>query len=192
VTVTELEFEQVFHAAGSALQLAMLLARDAGLRRAAIWNITAANCNFEKRIISGVTKNAAMYLVPMTQRLYERLLFVCASTNDAQESLLATFNVRRKKPNYGSMTNWLHETKKRAGVKTEWGFHDLRRTAARALYERTHDLRKVQRLLSHSNMQQSCWYLGAQGIDLEAADLEPTKAKEEQCSLRPEEQKQSA
>jgi integrase len=122
-----------------------------------------------------------MYLVPMTQRLYERLLFVCASTNDAQEPLLATFNRRRKKPGYGSVTNWLLEAKKRAGVTAPWGFHDLRRTAARALYERTHDLRKVQRLLSHANMQQSCWYLGASGIDLSPADLE----REASCPHEP-------
>jgi integrase len=173
VIVTELEFEQVYHVADGALQLAMLLARDAGLRHAAIWNITAANCNFESRILSGKTKNTGMYLVPMTQRLYERLLFVCASTLETQEPLLATFNRKRKKPGYGSVSNWLTEAKKRAGVAAKsWGFHDLRRTAARALYERTHDLRKVQRLLSHANMQQSCWYLGASGIDLAPADLE--------------------
>jgi integrase len=185
VIVTELEFEQVFQSAGGALQLAMLLARDAGLRHAAVWNITAANCNFEKRILTGKTKNAAMYLVPMTQRLYERLLFVCASSLNTEEPLLATFNRRRKKPGYGSVTNWLIEAKKRAGVTARWGFHDLRRTAARALYERTHDLRKVQRLLSHANMQQSCWYLGASGIDLTPADLE-----REPC--KPESKKQTA
>ena len=182
VIVTELEFEQVFRAANSALQLAMLLARDAALRRATFWNITAANCNFESRMLSGKTKNAAMYLVPMTQRLYERLLFVCASTTNSAEPLLAVLNTRRQKPSYGSMTNWLHETKKRAGVITPWGFHDLRRTAARAVYDRTHDLRKVQRLLSHANMQQSCWYLGASGIDLNPEDLETP------CHPRPEDQ----
>lgn len=179
--MTELEFEQVYHVAGGALQLAMLLARDAGLRHAAIWNITLANCNFESKILSGRTKNNASYLVPMTKRLYERLLFVCATAVNSEESLLATFNRRRKKPSYGSVTNWLLEAKKRAGVTRRWGFHDLRRTAARALYERTHDLRKVQRLLSHANMQQSCWYLGASGIDLAPADLE----REVACPQQP-------
>jgi integrase len=181
VTVTELEFEQVFRAAGGALQLVMLLARDAGLRRETIWNITAANCNFETRMLSGRTKNNASYLVPMTKRLYERLLFVCSMTNDSKEPLLETFNPRRKKPCYSRMGNWLLEAKKRAGVTMQWGFHDLRRTAARALYERTRDLRKVQRFLSHANVQQSCWYLGASGIDLSPGDLEA-----DHCHPRPE------
>ncbi|MGO9317564.1 MAG: tyrosine-type recombinase/integrase [Terracidiphilus sp.] len=150
----------------------MLLARDAGLRHASIWNINAGNCNLASRVLSGRTKNNASYLVPMTQRLYERLLFVCATARDSEEPLLATFNHKRKKPGYGTITNWLLEAKKRAGVTRAWGLHDLRRTAARALYERTHDLRKVQRLLSHANMQQSCWYLGAIGIDLTTEDLE--------------------
>ena len=120
----------------------------------------------------------------MTKRLYERLLFVCAAAVNSEESLLATSTVERKKPGYGSVTNWLLEAKKRAGVMRRWGFHDLRRTAARALYERTHDLRKVQRLLSHANMQQSCWYLGASGIDLAPADLE----REPQCPQRTKKQ----
>ena len=54
------------------------------------------------------------------------------------------------------------------------------------LYERTHDLRKVQRLLSHANMQQSCWYLGACGIDLNPEDLETP------CRPKPEQQKKTA
>jgi integrase len=163
-----------FRAANGLCQLAMLLARDAGLRHRSIVEIAAVNCDFNKRLLSGKTKGGATYSVPMTKRLYERLLFVCAQTNSKLEPLLATFRGRNKPPAYGSISDALRTAKAIAKVETPWGLHDLRRTGARALYERTHDLRKVQRFLSHSNMQQSCWYLGASGIDLSPGDLEPT------------------
>jgi integrase len=140
-------------------------------------------------MLTGKTKAGAMYNVPMTQRLYERLLFVCSSARGADESLFAIFEnegTRKSLVNYGTMYYWLQDAKAKAGVTNPWSFHDLRRTAARALYERTHDIRKVQRLLSHSNLQHSFWYIGALGVDLEAADLEPQPTKEVQCVHQPD------
>ena len=171
-TVPTVEFEQVYQAADGRLQLALLLARDAGLRHATIRVITGRNCDFTNRLLAGITKGHAGYRIPMTQRLYERLLFVCSSTKDADEPLFAALSVNRKMPCKYAMGKWLLETKKSLGLKSPWGLHDLRRTAARALYERTHDLRKVQRLLSHSSVIATAWYLGAQGIDLSPADME--------------------
>lgn len=179
----------MFRAANARLQLVLLLARDAALRHEAIARITTRNCDFTKRMLTGKTKAGAMYNVPMTQRLYERLLFVCSSARGADESLFAIFEnegTRKSLVNYGTMYYWLQDAKAKAGVTNPWSFHDLRRTAARALYERTHDIRKVQRLLSHSNLQHSFWYIGALGVDLEAADLEPQPTKEVQCVHQPD------
>jgi site-specific recombinase XerC len=179
-TVSDLEFEQVYKVAKAGLQLVMLLARDAGLRHAAIWNITSSNCDFHHRIVHGKTKASSNYNCPMTQRLYERLLFVCAQALDSQEPLLAQFMRRRRKPDYYAISNWLLTHKKDLGIVTPWGLHDLRRSGARALYERTHDLRKVQRFLSHAHMAQSCWYMGDNGTDINPEDLEtPCKTPEQ-------------
>jgi integrase len=38
-------------------------------------------------------------------------------------------------------------------------FHDLRRTAAVRMYEQPGDLRTVQALLGHRNLQSTLWYL---------------------------------
>jgi integrase len=154
------------------LQLILLLAREAGLRHATILNITTANCNFETRMVSGRSKAYSSYTVPMSKRLYERLLFACAGALDANEPLLCQYNRQRKKPHYNSLTCSLSRAKKLAGVKAQWGLHDLRRTAARALYERTGDIRKVQRLLGHAQPNQTWWYMGNAGIDLTHADME--------------------
>ena len=176
--VSDLEFEFVFRVAGPMLQLIMLLAREAGLRHATILSFTAANCNFETRMVSGRSKAYSSYTVPMTNRLYNRLLFACAGAQDAREPLLCQFNRQRKKPHYNSLTSALSRAKKLAKVTTPWGLHDLRRTAARALYERTGDIRKVQRLLGHAQPNQSWWYLGNAGIDLTSADLERSSSWE--------------
>lgn len=155
------------------LQLALLLAREAGLRHAAIMEFTQGNCNFETRTVSGKTKADSSYTVPMTKRLYERLLFACAGANDAEEPLLAQYNRHRKVPHYNSILCALSRAKKLAGVPgSKWGFHDLRRTAARALYERTRDIRKVQGFLGHVAPQQSWWYLGNAAAGLTSEDME--------------------
>jgi integrase len=171
-TVPDVEFEAVFRVAGPMLQLILLLAREAGLRHATILHFTAANCNFETRMVSGRSKAYSSYTVPMTTRLFERLLFACAGANDSNESLLCQYNKQRKKPHYNSLTCSLSRAKKLAGITSPWGIHDLRRTAARALYERTGDIRKVQRLLGHAQPNQSWWYLGNAGIDLTHEEME--------------------
>jgi integrase len=189
--VPDMEFELVFRVAGPMLQLILLLAREAGLRHATILHFTAANCNFELRQVSGRSKAYSSYTVPMSNRLYERLLFACAGALDSKEPLLCQYNRQRKKPHYNSLTCSLSRAKKLAGVSAPWGLHDLRRTAARALYERTGDIRKVQRLLGHAQPNQTWWYLGNAGIDLTHADMErstpwqPEPETKSQSSDRP-------
>jgi integrase len=170
--VPDIEFELVFRFASIKTQLIMLLARDAALRHAAILNFTAGNCNFENRTITGKTKGGSTYNVPMTQRLYERLLFACASAGDQREQLLAQYNVKTKRVGYTQISTLLWKAKRDAGVTRKWGLHDLRRTAARALYESTHDIRKVQRLMAHSGPMQTWWYLGNAGLELTHEEME--------------------
>jgi integrase len=160
------------------LQLCLLLAREAGLRHATILNFAAKNCNFETGMVSGRSKAYSSYTIPMTDRLRDRLLFACAAANDQNEPLLCQYNRHRRKPAYKTMSTQLATTKKRAGVTAPWAFHDLRRTAARALYQRTGDIRKVQRFLGHASIQQSWWYLGNETIELSAADLQSQRTPE--------------
>lgn len=173
-----MEFEAVFREANQALQLAMLLAREAGLRRAAILELTPANCNFETRTIVGRTKGLGRYNVPMTQRVYERLLWACAGA-DGQNTVLVRSPKRLVGYSYNYLPQALHDAQRRAGVEPKWGMHDLRRTGARALYAATKDLRKVQRYLSHAHPLNTLWYLGNAGIDLSPADLEAISTHQE-------------
>jgi site-specific recombinase XerC len=176
--VPDTEFEAVYRNASPALQLALLLAREAGIRRGTIQRFCTANCDFGRRLISGNTKSAAAFSMPMTQRLYEKLLWACAGARDAQEPLLTQFHTgQRKDYSYAALNEMLQTARKRAGLNTRWTLHDLRRTLAREVYDQTHDLRKVQRVLSHSSPTTTLWYLGNAATDLDATDIEACTVK---------------
>jgi integrase len=152
--------------------LLLLLAHDEGLRAGTIARMQKHNCDLEKRELRGATKFGAGYAVPMTQRVYEKLALVCALAR-ADETLLGAISFRKKPVNPKSVQELVRGAKRRAGITSDWTLHDLRRSAARRLYDRTRDVRKVQRLMSHKNLSTTMWYLGDAGVEIDATDLEP-------------------
>src|SRR5208337_405794 len=58
------------------------------------------------------------------------------------------------------LTKKLAALKLKAGVTNQGTIHDLRRTCARELYDKTHDLRLVQQLLGHRNLSSTLAYIG--------------------------------
>ncbi len=168
------EFEAVLAQATNRLALAMLLARDAGLRRSAIEKFTNANVDFDHGEIFGTTKNGARYRVPMTHRLRILLAGVCPFAAPG-EPLIATLGHNRRPVKACTLLWELKDMQRKlnGGVPFEWSMHDLRRTAARQLYDSTHDIRKVQRLLGHASPVATWWYIGNAGQTLTAEDLEP-------------------
>lgn len=178
----DIEFEATIRHAGPLLELAMLLAREAGLRHKAIREFRLANCDFERRQISGRTKAWSTYNVPMTRRLEQKLLWAAASLKDPEMPILQQFNRACHPITPGNIDHKLKLAKKAAGVTGGWGMHDLRRTGARAIYALTKDIQKVQRFLGHVNPQHSWWYLGLNATDLDPSDIEQcstARAKEE-------------
>ena len=168
------EFEAVLAIASNRLQLAMLLARDAGLRRAAIETLTQAQVDFDHGEIFGTTKNKARYRVPLTKRLRVLLAAICPFAGK-DEPLIATVSLNRK-PVKACTILWelkRPQERARAGRGMAWSMHDLRRTAARQLYDNTRDIRKVQRLLGHASPIATWWYIGNAGQPLTSEDLEP-------------------
>lgn len=172
ITVPEAEFEAMLRVAPPYLALILLLAHEAGLRAMTAARLTKANCNFDARRIIGKTKGKTLYDLPMTQRLYERLLWYCAAAEDPNEPLTAIYRSPRKIPTAGSIRSAMREARLRVGVKLTWGLHDLRRTAARKLYLETGDIRKVQAFLGHQMLWTTCWYLGNAIQSLSSEDLE--------------------
>jgi len=171
-TVPDLEFEAVYRAAGPALQLALLLAREAGLRQKAIRELKLDSCNFEMRVLTGRTKAWSTYNVPMTRRLETKLLWACQAVTNPDMPILQAFNRGQGPLCSTNLDHKLRAAKAAAGCASGWAFHDLRRTGARAIYAAFHDIRKVQRFLGHLNPQHSWWYLGLEATELTHDDIE--------------------
>ncbi len=162
-------------------RLALLLAHEAGLRAGSISTMTKSNCDFNKRYLRGKTKGGANYNVPMTDRLQEALLWACANA-EPEETLLAAISYRRTFQCAQELAHHVRQAKQRAAIAARWTLHDLRRSAARRVYERTRDVRKVQRLMSHKNLSTTMWYLGDEGAELEASDLEAQPTRKENAA----------
>ena len=60
-----------------------------------------------------------------------------------------------------SMRQAWERCRKKSGIDITLHPHDLRRTAAVELYERTHDIFAVQRMLGHTSIATTAWYLRA-------------------------------
>jgi site-specific recombinase XerC len=172
--VSAVEYEAAQRAASPPAALAMLLAQEAGLRAGAIASLCRHNLDFKEGVMRGKTKGGANYNVPMTARVRERLLWVAAQA-EPEEPLVAAISYRRGAQSVRDLDYHVRQAKRRAGVDSAWTLHDLRRSAARRVYERTRDVRKVQRVLSHKNLSTTMWYLGDGGTDVKVEDLEPIR-----------------
>jgi integrase len=178
--VPQLDFEATYRKAGPLLQIALLLAREAGLRLKAIREFRLDNIDFENSQVYGRTKAYGTYNVPMTKRLEAKLLWACASLPDVGQGILQQFN-RGQKPVCGTnIQQKLAAAKRAAGITRKWGMHDLRRTGARNLYRVTGNILKVQRFLGHTSPAHSWWYLGLEANDLSQAEIEQSSSAQPQ------------
>ena len=59
----------------------------------------------------------------------------------------------------GSLRHKFLELRRSIGITRKLTLHDLRRTTAVAMYRYTRNIRSVQALLGHRNMQSTIWYL---------------------------------
>lgn len=65
--------------------------------------------------------------------------------------------------------------RKSLGITRKLTPHDLRRTTARNVYDKTKDLRLVQALLGHSDLNSTLWYLQDNLVNVEVSALELAK-----------------
>ena len=171
VTVPEVEFWATIAKAGPALELAMLIAHDAALRLGTICALTPDSLDWDAKTISGRTKRQNAFCVPMTTRLQERLSWAAAQCKSRDMTLLGSYRASPKPYRIDAIEVQLRRAKTQARAGP-WCFHDIRRTAARRLFDQTHDVRKVQRLLGHMHLRTSLWYLGNLSTELSVAELD--------------------
>ncbi len=76
---------------------------------------------------------------------------------------------------YHSLVGAFAVVKKAVGITRKLTPHDLRRTTARRVYSITQDLRTVQAVLGHSDLNSTMWYLQDNLIKVDLSTLELAK-----------------
>lgn len=181
VIVPEALFERTLRCAPPWLEVILLLTHEAGLRAGTAREVCRGNCDFAARRITGPSKQGSIYDVPMTNRLHDRLLWWAAAAPDAVTPFTSLFK-RGGMPAHSTISQALTASRKEAGCALHWTIHDVRRTAARQLYESSGDIRKVQSFLGHRMLWTTCWYLGISLQTLTHADLEEAIGRKEQIA----------
>ena len=150
--------------ADPALKLMLLLCRDAALRAATAYSINASH--IVKGRIHVKTKNYGSIIVPLGEKLSKLVSAAVAISKSTAQPLVQALGAPGGPGHAGAMHHRLKRAKERAGVTSVWSFHDLRRTAAQALYEKSRDLRTVQSLLGHKQLGNTLRYLNAARVEL--------------------------
>lgn len=179
MTAADEEFEQVLRKAPGWLKLILLLTRYCALRATTALTLTAADVDQQTWHIRRRTKAQMSISIPCGPRVREMLRFALHMAEPGQYLVNALGgNGATRKQLYDNCNHAINKLKRDLKIHGKWTLHDLRRTAARDLYDNTHDLRLVQALLGHANLAQSLWYLSDATHTLTAEHMEQSARKE--------------
>lgn len=186
VTATREEIDTILRAAPAHLRLWILLCSDLGIRSGTAGKLGPQHYDPAARKLRFVTKWSERLTLPVTAEV-AALIETCDL--DAPQSFVRQLQLR----------DWLHHKIGKppqpavliasqldrpyrkllvsVGITRKLVPHDLRRTVAVGMLELTQDIRDVQALLGHRNLQSTLWYLDH--------DLRPVKRSHLELLKRP-------
>ena len=125
----------------------LLLCRDAALRAATAYSLNASH--IVKGKINVKTKNHGSITVPLSDKLSALTKAAICMAESPLQPLVVALGAPAGPHHAQAMLHRLKREQVTDGITSGWSFHDLRRSAAQALYNHGHDLRAVQSLLGH-------------------------------------------
>lgn len=151
------------------LRLWLLFCSDLAIRSGTAAKLTPRNYDPFRRELNFTTKNNAPMCVPVTERI--AALLDAVGRDQLDVPFTSQLHPR------GAVGAWsLRFNFKRllaqVGVSTQIRPHDFRRTTAERIYDVTHDLRKAQAVLGHSQLSTTLWYLQRKLRPIDLALLE--------------------
>ena len=146
----------------------LLVTRDAAIRAGTAIRLTAAN--IDGGSIRAVTKWDGSIIVPMSDRLRAVAEAAVRLAPEHDTPLIVALGAKPGPWVCQCMSKRLISAQKRAAAG-DWTWHDLRRTAAQAIYRNSGDLRKAQALLGHKSMLATLHYLNAARESITPHDL---------------------
>lgn len=178
VTVERTDIDRLMMAAPKHLRLWLLLCSDLAIRSGTAARIGFQNYNAETGELAFTTKYQERVTLPVTAEI--RAMIEECDPTDRRSFVRQLWKDKRLKPDtsnenialaLGAASRRLRE---RLGMNRFYQ-HDLRRTTAIALYRQTKDIRDVQQLLGHSNLQSTVWYLTGMMQPVKRSNLELIK-----------------
>ena len=150
------DIDKLLAAAPRWMQAIILLASNAGLRRADCLRVAPIHYNPENKTLTiQMQKTGETLTVPATARLAEFLDHAPSGSPTTPY-----YQLFRDKPITGSgLDRAWQRLKRKAGANPDLWLHDLRRTVAVALYEVSKDLRVVEQMLGHQSLGSTVRYI---------------------------------
>jgi len=155
VTATDQERSQLLLTAPPHMQCLIMLCSDLAIRSGTAARLTPANYDARTRRLTFTTKYDARLSLPVTDRL-AFLLDECAPF--PHTPFVHSLNPRGH-AHVHNLRAAFRRLCKRVGILRRLTLHDLRRTTAVKTMDLTHDIRMVQAVLGHSNLQSTLHYL---------------------------------
>lgn len=176
----------ILQAAPPHLRCWLLLCSDLAIRSGTAAKITPENYDAATGNLTFTTKYGSKMTLPVTHEL--RVIFAGREFEQnvpyvaqlPRGAYTTHHGVTRELKPLGRMiqASLQHEfarLRRRLGITRKLTAHDFRRTTAVAIYEQTHDLRKVQAALGHAELNSTAWYLDHNLTPVALADLELAK-----------------
>jgi integrase len=177
VTVDRDELDTMLGTAPPPLHLWLLFCSHLAIRSGTAVRLSPQHYDERSGVLRFITKKQAPVVLPVTEEI-KALLAYCDQLNPDPfiQQLWSRFahrQVAAPTTNMNStMQNQMQKHRARLGFTRRVTAHDLRRTAAVALYNHTHDIRDVQALLGHRSLQSTIWYLDHDLRPVSLANLE--------------------
>lgn len=182
VTATDDERAALLAAAPPHLRLWLLFCSDLAIRSGTAIELGAAHYDARQRTITFTTKCDEHLTLPVTEAIAELIAWCHQDDPTSYVRQLWRENNRNKKAPgcqdptlYSSLSLAFLRLRRACGITRKLTPHDLRRTTAVAMYNLTGDVREVQAILGHKNLQSTIWYLDHDLRPVKRANLELIK-----------------
>lgn len=134
----------------------LFIIQDAGMRPDEVFRIRIENIDFGRRRIFnpfGKTKAARRY-VPISERMFDRLLLRCAGRNEGW----LFRSVRAKNGHLTTVAKQFREARKQAGLPESLVLYCARHAFGTTIYEQTGNLAMVMKVMGHRDVRTTMRY----------------------------------
>lgn len=179
VTASRAEIDSMLALAKPSLRLWLLLCSDLGIRSGTAHRLSGSNYNPATGILRFRSKGQAAQTLPATDAIRAMLdpLNHSSPVPYVWQLRAQERTCQRHVSSYNRMSldHDFHALRLAAGIAHRITLHDLRRSAAVAILNHTHDIRVVKDFLGHDDLKTTMWYLDHDNTPVRKETLEAIK-----------------